>query len=45
MASFDLGKLSDLDEQLSKILVDMQVRVAREVNSYIRLVCRKSCGC
>ena len=35
MASFDLGKLKDLDEQLSKILVDMQVGTAREVDLYV----------
>ena len=29
MASFDLGKLKELDEQLTKVLGDMQVRVTR----------------
>ena len=35
MASFDVGKLKELDEQLSKILGDMQVCITCAMELYI----------
>ena len=37
MASFDVGKLKELDEQLSKILGDMQVCITCAMELYIRV--------